>query len=744
MKSTQMPKPKISAALIASAVAISLAGCATNKSAQPTEADGLYPVQAHSFSTRLIQKSEAKDEGDKVYKGTGVMVQAPKSTFVKQAGGDVTLNFEGADLREVVKTILSDILRKSYIMDPRVGGTITLHTKRAIPRSAVLPTLETVLRMNEAVLLEQEDGTYQVVPSSMAGKGNLTPQLGTVGKALQGGYSIQVVPLKFIGAADMAKILEPLAVDPADIRPDLLRNLLILSGSEPELRHLMETVDMFDVDWLAGMSVGVFTLQNIDAKTVVADLEKLFGEKGMGPLAGAMRILPLERLNALLVVTPQPKYLDEARTWIDRLDRSGLAGSGQSLYVYQVQNGRAEALADLLNQVMGGKAATKTQPTVAPGVSATEVKSTTTNNQKTTTPATTSKSVSVSGDGSLVSKDVRVIADKDNNALLILASAADYQTIESALRKLDVSPRQVLIEVTIAEVSLTGNLSYGIEWYMQNGLHSSSKLDTGKAGITQLAPGFSFSWASDRGNITAVLNALAEDSKVKVVSSPHITVADNQKAQIQVGYQVPTISQTQSITTSTTGIISSVQYLDTGVMLSVTPHINASGQVSMDIDQEVSDAAKTSSSTIDSPTISKRSAKSTVTVQSGQTLVMAGLISDSNTRSSSGIPLLSKLPLIGALFGAQLDNDVRTELIVLITPRVLANTAQANEITDEYRRRVHSLEDMLSTLHPPQYKYEFNSDNPLPVREEMPLTNTGPVPLKARDDGKDKPADGAK
>jgi general secretion pathway protein D len=724
MKSIKMPKLKRSTVAIAMAMPILFAGCANNAGKSATEEDGLTTALGHRYVSRILVDKSASNDKAKLFPGTGVLVQAPKTTVVKQQGGELTLSFEGADLREVVKTVLSDILQKSYIMDPRVGGTITLHTKRPIPKTAVLPTLETVLRMNGAVLLQQEDGVYQIVPSSMAGKGNVTPQLGEVGKALQGGYSIQVVPLKFIGAADMAKILEPLAVDPGDIRVDGLRNLLILSGSEPELRHLIETVDMFDVDWIAGMSVGLYPLKNVDAKTVVGDLEKLFGEKGMGPLAGALRVMPIERLNALLVVTPQAKYLDEVKTWIDRLDGPGVGGSGQHLYVYQVQNGKAEKLASLLNEAFGKKSASTTvaAPTVAPGVVATEVKSTDKSPPKETAkPASANNSLSLP-------ENVRIIADKDNNALLILASPGDYDLIESALRKLDVEPRQVLIEVTIAEVTLTGELQYGLDWALTNGPNITSSMTTG---LKSTLP-FSYSWTSSTGKIKAVLSALANDSKLKVVSSPHITVADNQKASIEVGDQVPTISQTESTSASATGVIQSVQYLDTGVLLSVTPHVNVGGLVTMDIDQEVSNAAKTVTSTINSPTISKRTAKSTVTVQSGETLVMAGLISDQDTHASSGLPLLSKLPVIGGLFGTLDDNHNRTELIILITPRVLANANQAAEVTDEYRRRMRSLEDMLGTLNPPQYKLNFNTDADLPVEQELPLTKTGPVPLQNR------------
>lgn len=722
---------------MASLFTVVLAGCATPAKDLGSDDGAASMAIGHRYGTSVVTKTDKAEDGDKIklYPGTGVRVKAPTIPTFQQKSGEVTLSFEGADLREVVKTVLSDIMKESYIMDPRVAGSITLHTKRPIAKSAVLPTLETVLRMSGAVLLRQEDGVYQVIPANMAGKGNLTPRLGEIGKPLPSGYSIQVVPLKFIGAADMTKLLEPILPEPGAVRVDLLRNLLILSGSEPELRHMFETIEMFDLDWMAGMSVGLFTLQNVEVKTIVGDLEHLFGDKSMGPLAGALRLLPIERLNAVLVVTPQAKYLDQARTWIERLDRSGTGSGGQSLYVYQVQNGKAEQLASLLNDAFGKKSAQKAlpAPTLAPGVKPAEVKA---GDAKAPAPASSDSltvrygdkftATATSGDSLSVPQDVRIIADKDNNALLVLATPADYDKIELALRKLDVVPRQVLIEVTIAEITLKDELEFGLEWFMKSGSRVSSQLDAGAAGITKLAPGLAYSWTSLSGDITGIMNLLATNSKLKIISSPHITVADNQKASIQVGDQVPTITQTQTASTTTTGVISSVQYLNTGVLLNVTPRVNASGLVTLEINQEISNASKTTSSTIDSPTIQKRTAQSTVTVQSNETLVMAGLIKEENSRGSDGLPLLSEIPLLGGLFGNQTRSDNRTELIILITPRVLHTVRQASAVTDEYRKRITGLGDLIKSLDSSRDGSSVDADSLLPAE-----VKSGPMPAKA-------------
>lgn len=664
------------------------------------------------FITRNISDAETKSKKEekpavvdgsekvKLYPGTGVFVKAspPAASVVKPATGDeMMLNFEGADLREVVKAIVGDIFNETYIIDPKVQGTINLHTSSPLQRKDLLPTLETLLRMNGAAII-REEGVYKVVPAATATRGSITPQLGDDKIVLQGGrgYSVQIAPLKFIAAKEMVKILEPFVTEANAVRIDEARNLIILSGTERELRHLQDTVAMFDVDWLSGMSVALFTLQSVEVKTAVADLGKIFGAQALSPLAGVVKLVPIERLNAILVITQQPKYLEQAKIWIERLDHTGGVGGGMRLFVYPVQNGMAEKLATLLNNVFSKSASsTGLPPALAPGLAPAEVKS-----AETTPVDVTPEQQAAVGDSVAVKGDVRVLADKDNNALLILASQANYEKIETAIRRLDVAPRQVLIDVTIAEVTLTGDLKFGLEWAFKNGQRGNGKLDTGSSGISALAPGFSYTWSNSNvaGGVAAALNLLATDSRVKVISSPHIMVTDNQTAKIQVGDRVPITSQTQSVLGSATGLIASIQYIDTGILLTVTPRINAGGQVTMDINQEVSAASITTTSSINSPTISKRGVKTTVVVKSGETMVLGGLITDNKTIASSGLPYLSKIPFIGGLFGVQTFSENRTELVLLITPRLVANNQQAHDVSEEFRKKLSGLSDILENF----------------------------------------------
>lgn len=646
-------------------------------------------------------KGARKPESARIFKGTGVLVNATPPAK-PSAGGSVSLNFEAADIRDIAKTVLSEILKESYIVDPKVGGTISFRTTSPLPNDALLPTLETILRMNGVVMIK-ENGIFKIMPAGTA-KGSLSPRMG----GTLAGYSTQVVPLKFVGAAEMTKLLEPFSPDPTAVKTDEMRNLLILSGTQNEIQHMLDTITLFDVDWLSGMSIGLFTLQSTDVKSISTEVGKIFGDKTLNPLAGVVRIIPIERLNGFVIITPQPHYLEQAKIWLERLDKAG-GTSGSRLYVYHVQNGKAEYLADLLNQTFAakGQAATPRTPTatVAPGLTSSEIRSPTSSfgaTAATPRPAVSTPAVgatlSITDESGSPASEVRVVADRENNALLILANAAGYDKIESALKKLDSAPRQVLIEVTVAEVTLTDDLSYGIEWAFTSGSRKSGQLDLGTAGLNKLVPGFSYALTNVAGDaIKAVLNTLATDNKLNILSSPHIMVADNQTAKIQVGDSVPTqTSSTTALGSVTTGTVTStVQYLDTGVMLSVTPHINAGGLVNLDITQEVSTATQTDTSTINSPTISKRSAKTIVTVQSGETMVMGGLISEKNSNGSKGVPFLSQIPILGAAFGNQSRSSTKTELILLITPRVANNQGQGKQISDELRRKMGETRELL-------------------------------------------------
>ena len=669
-----------------------------------------------------------------IYRGTGTFINpagAPGRGAARvTAKGEYTLNFEATDLQAVVKAVLGDILKENYVLDPKVTGVVTVQTSRPLTKAELLPALENLLRLNGAALI-REGNTYKVLPAAEAmggpvSTGRRPPQAW--------GYGTRIVPLRHIAAKEMHKILEPFL--PQDVPPivDEQRNLLILTGSEPELQSLLDLVDTFDVDWLKGMSVGLFRFQHAEAKTAKDELENIFGAKD-GPLSGLVRIVPVERLNALLVISQRSDYVDQARQWVERLDQVSETASPR-LYVYRVQNAKAKDLATVLGGIFG------IQPTAAEGgappaeLAPGEVPTEITPGQLQPGEAQGGLSSSMStesglggglgeggslggsyggetglpggpeGGGVMVvaGKQLRIIADDTNNSLVILAKSEDFKMIEEALKKLDVVPLQVLIDASVIEVTLTDNLQYGVEWFFKHGegdATGAAALNLGTAARAFFAPpgsfipgGFSYAF-QNQGDITVLLKALAANSKLNVLSSPSLMVLDNRKATIKVVDNVPVPTSVQTQPGATSAPIAGIEYKDAGVILNVTPRVNVGGRISLELEQDVTDPGRTTvevTAGTNAPQFRQRNIKSTITVQSGETIVLGGLIKDTKEDRNTGVPFLKDIPLLGNLFRSNVDFDERTELIVLITPRAVRSQEESRAVTEEFRQRLKELE----------------------------------------------------
>lgn len=628
--------------------------------------------------------------------GNGRFVKAPRSIAKAQvqAAGDIKLNFQNANLLEVIKVILGDMLGVTYIVDPNIQGTVSMQTAGALQHEDLIPTLEMLLRMNDAAIIA-EGNVYRVMPMALAITGVRAPQLGDATLALPPGYSVRVVPLRYVAAEEMAQILEPFVTDTNQlVRVDTHRNLLILAANGGDMDRLLETIHVFDVDRMQGMSVAMFTPDFVDAKTLGEELEALLANNETGLMAGLVRFLVVERLNGLMVVTPRAEYLQQVKSWIERLDRDN-GSVGSRLFIYRVQNGKAKDLADILGKLFS-KEANNTIPDaeVAPGLTPVTI------GENTDDDLVEEEALLVGGPNgsnnqSITLGDdsqVRVIADEANNALLIRASSIEYRQILTALRQLDVSPMQVLVEVTIAEVTLTDDLKYGVEWFFNNKVGSNltgfGTLDLGTAGIGALAPGFSYALQNSGGTTKAVINMLANESNLSIVSSPSLLVLNNQEATIQVGDEIPLVTL-ERISEESTTTLNTVEYRDTGVLLKVKPRINSGGLVIMEIEQETSDAKPSTDE--GSPIIQTRKITSTVAVNSGDTIILGGLIEDNYDQVEAGVPGLHEIPVVGNLFGSTTDNQARTELLVLITPRAISNRTSALQATEDFRRKLHSL-----------------------------------------------------
>jgi general secretion pathway protein D len=291
----------------------------------------------------------------------------------------------------------------------------------------------------------------------------------------------------------------------------------------------------------------------------------------------------------------------------------------------------------------------------------------------------------------------RIVADEKNNALVILARPRDYKMIENTVKKLDILPLQILIEATIAEVTLTDDLSYGVQWFFKNGRNAVSLSQIGTGAVSPIFPGFDYVLGGS--NAQVVLQALSAVTKVNVISAPKLMVLDHQTAMLQVGDQVPVaVQQAKSVVNPDSPIVNTIELRDTGVILRVTPRVNANGMATLEIEQEVSDVTKTTTSNIDSPTIQQRRIRSVVAVGDGQSIALGGLIRDNKTKSKSGIPLISDIPILGNLASWTNDTSTRTELLILLTPRIIHNPDQARDVTDELQRRLRAIRALDSDL----------------------------------------------
>ena len=649
-----------------------------------------------------------------LYRGNDTQWQMPALVEpVKFLGEDVSLNFEQAPLSEVMHAILGDILQLDYVVDQPVKGQVTLRTRTPIPRGELLEVLESLLKANNALMIKGSDGRYLVTGSQLGSK--LSPEISNP-RSTDAGFSTIIVPLRFISASNMAEILQPVAEEQAFVRVDNRRNILMLAGTRDQLDGWLDIVSTFDVDQLSGMSVGMFPLENSDVEDVAEALSAMLEEE-QGDI---VRVVPVKRLNSLLLVTPRSHYLDILGVWIERLDSSADSRFEKRLFVYPVQNTSAARLSELLNGIYAdefvvsatsasgsigfdsggsgkrmGVAPGLSPETIGGGLNGRELDSSASRERGGSARTVGMMTESIGGASSL--EDVRVVADDENNALMIYSTGKQFDIIKAALEQLDVVATQVIIEASILEVSLTDKLRYGLEWTFSNSIGNQREgtgllTNSDSGALATIAPGFSYAITNSIGDIKAVLNALSEESLINVISTPSVMVLDNNTAYIHVGDQVPIIDeQSTSDASDTSRITQSVVYKDTGVKLEVTPSVNAGGLVTMDIMQSVTDVGEIDVATGQRRFL-ERNIQSRVAVRSNQSVVLGGLIRENATKGESGVPFLHTLPVVGPLFGTVAKEDRRTELLVIITPRALVSEDELRQVSDEMRSQVRHME----------------------------------------------------
>jgi general secretion pathway protein D len=666
------------------------------------------------------------------FEGTGRFVGEPVAGTTNSDGegfeDGVTLNLVNVPAPQAAKTVLGDILAVRYTVDPGIEGKITIQTPKPVARSTVIDLFQTALRANNAALVNSK-GIYKIVALDQASVGATISVTDAPSPGEKVGSGLHVVQLKYVSASEIRRILEPISPRGSVVRADDTRNTITLSGNDHDIAGVMEAISIFDVDVMKGMSFALVPVRTSQPATIADELRTIFASNREGPMAGMVQFLPNKRLGAILIVSAQPKYLTRAESWVRRLDAQA-EGSEKQFFTYSVQNRRAQELVEVLQSMFSsetnGRAGAPTR-NVAPQYSEASIQSRTAQQQSVSPfgtamggagggggigvgqggampsgfgqsqsqPASSASSNSAQEtrpptqfgrDETTGEPRIRVVADDAKNAILIEATPVDYRRLMRVIGSLDVIPNQVLIEATIAEITLNDELKFGVRSFL-SGKNSYTFSDDAAGAIASAFPGFSY--ALTTAKFAATLNTLNQITDVNIVSSPSLTVMDNKTAVLQVGDQVPITTQSAVSTIVTGGpVVNSVSYRDTGVILSMTPRINESGRVLLDIEQEVSSVATTTTSNIDSPTIRQRRVRTSVVVNNGEALVLGGMIQDSKTISRFQVPILGDIPVIGNVLRSKDNQIAKTELIVLITPHVIRNLDEARQVTDEFRREL--------------------------------------------------------
>lgn len=714
-----------------------LAACAANPVPQVRrDADLSHVGAATAGSTNKDLQSDSQDLSGpqpEIRRGSQPPMRdaAPVSGStapVSRQRGSTSFNFQGEPIQSVIAVILGDMLGQKYAISPAVQGTVTLNTPKPVTHAEALQLLDTVLGWNNARMI-YSGGRYNIVPADQAlNSGMVSPR----GSGSTAGYQVRPERLRYVSASEMKKILEPYARPNAIVSVDSARNVITLAGSSAELANYERTIQTFDVDWMASMSVGVYPLQSGNASKVVADLERVFGEQSKSPGAGMFRFMPLDSANAVMVIAAQPGYLDRIQTWIDRLDGGG--GGGSRLYTQELRYISARDLAQRLSEVFGGgnnnQNGQAQSPSMMPGLQSTEITDGGMETGVSSAAITGSNGGSNNGGAPIgqmslpqrnngvtsanfkIGRDeVGVSAVEENNAILVRASPAAWKSIREVIEKLDVMPLQVHIEAQVVEVKLTGDLKYGVNWYFGNMIPSI--LQSAARSRGSLAVGGGYSGIGDPlgnplngapngdgltlnligGNSAAVISALDQVTDVHLLQTPSVIVRNNTEATLNVGSRIPISSVSVNPGTSGNTTYSQVQYMDTGTILKVRPRVTRDGMVFLDLVQEVSSPGSVADAQ-GNVRIDTRRLRTEAAVQSGDTVMLAGLISDGMTHGSSGIPGLSRIPVIGGLFGTKHQLAERSEVIVLLTPTLIRDPMEARRLTDEYGAKFKGLEPL--------------------------------------------------
>jgi len=605
----------------------------------------------------------------------------------------IALHLENADLLQVVGIIATE-LRMNYVVDPRVKGTVFINTLGQLRRADLFPLLQMILRINGATAV-QSGNFYRIVPLQDVQRMPIEPMLdpAAAGLSEDDQMVMNVIPLRYVAAADMTKILTPFLSEGGHLFSHDAGNVLLVTDSSRSMKRLLEIVALFDTEVFTNQRARLYPIKNSQAQKVAAELKEVFAAYALSGGTSAIRFVPIERINSVLVVTPNPGVAPEVEKWIERLDQP-LQETGIRPFIYRVENGKATDLATVLMQQLGQAVP---QQTAQAGLAA----------MPTSLAAPVAAPAGLFPGGAAAPgaplSHIRIVPDIINNLLVIQATAQEYEQMRQMLKELDIVPRQVMIEAKVYEVDLTGALSAGVSAFLQK--RTATGLDargTGQFSSSGGAAALSAALGTLVGRtreLLLFLNAAESRSQARVISAPSLLASDNLAASISVGTEIPILTSQALVggaqATGTSLFTNTVQNRDTGVLLTITPRINSSGLVALQIQQEVSAPLPPPVAGIQSPSIQKRSLQTQVVVQDGETIALGGIIQESRTLSRNRIPLLGDIPYLGALFGNTSLSSQRTELILLLTPTVIRNSAEARNASAEFRNKLRDLRKLL-------------------------------------------------
>jgi general secretion pathway protein D len=664
-------------------------------STQPVDKPGPETAAKKSLPVRVAKEKTPATSVPPVDKTT----TAPSSELKKSGDepskneasekGEIVLNFDDANLYEVIRT-LAELLNINYIVDPNVRGTVTIHTAGALRKSDLFPVFFQILEANGLTALK-EGSIYKITDLKDAPRLPILSYQGRKGEELPPGQRVimQIIPLKHISASEITKLLTPFVSSQGTIISHDPSNTLLIVDKGINILKVLRLVDVFDIDLFEKVTHQFYTLHYMDAEEMVKLLNDILSSYDQADRAET-KIIAVNRLNMILAVSQNLKLFKKIEEFIKTLDIPSDV-SQPKIYVYSVKNGKADELSDLLNQIFSGKSDLSKASAGDTSKADEQAKSKISSNPFAMKPSTSNKKKKEAlyeagadiGSGTLKG-EIKVTADTIRNALIIEAVPSDYHIIENILNRLDVLPRQVLIEVIIAEISLDESTELGVEWtYLKGPENLSTSLlsaSIGSSGLQYLI-GQTDRW-------THTLSTLASENKVNILSSPSVLASDNIEAKINISTEVPVVSSTYTLT-ETNMVSTNIQYRNTGVILTVTPHINENGLVSMEVSQEVSDQSENIQAGGEAyPSFFERSVNTTLTVKHNQTIVLGGLIKENKTDGRTGVPILNRIPILGFLFGKKSASVNKTELIILITPRVITSLDDVDAVTKEFKEKV--------------------------------------------------------